>query len=301
MRKTSPAIHFLQKEDVITSIDDVFIRDDGTIPSKYGNGLSFEYKITSKRLGDHVKFQVTRKGESIVVSYKPGECSQRFLVPRLERGIQPEYFVLAGMLFMVVTKPYLDHRFESLEDAPFRLLQNFNGDDKELPDQQVVVLTQILSSAVTIPDDCTNDMVVSKVNGTRPKNLEHLVEIVDKCDKGLMRFDLDGDEKIVVVDVNEARAANIDFLEMHDMHSDRSVGLSSECDCERRSDRRYTYTCTAARHDLSPSVASSSSSVEAHVLSSSSSSSTADKSQELSSQEATNLPLRCRTVPERNE
>lgn len=96
---------------------------------------------------------------------------------------------------MVVTKPYLDHKFESLDDVPFRLLESFETDDKEFPDQQVVVLSRILSSAVTIPDDCKDDMVVSKVNGSRPKNLEHMVEMVERWNKGLLRFDLDGDKK----------------------------------------------------------------------------------------------------------
>ena len=67
-----------------------------------------------------------------------------------------------------------------------------------------------------------------KVNGVKVRNLRHLVEIVDKCHDGFVRFDVDRNtewDAKIVVDAKEMREATARVMKRNQIPSDRSEDL----------------------------------------------------------------------------
>ena len=58
-----------KENDVLVSINDKKISNDGKIDSKYGK-VSFNYEIDTKQIGETVKFEIIRNKNKINVDYK---------------------------------------------------------------------------------------------------------------------------------------------------------------------------------------------------------------------------------------
>lgn len=74
------------------------------------------------------------------------------LIPFHIKGKPPTYFIVAGLVFTPVTVPYLRSEYgkEYDFDAPVKLLDKMMHAMAERPDQQVIVLSQVLASEVNI-------------------------------------------------------------------------------------------------------------------------------------------------------
>ena len=69
------------------------------------------------------------------------------------------------------------------------------------------------------------------VNGVKVRNLRHLVELVDSCKNGFVRFGLDrGDEwdVKVIVDAKEMRKSTARVMKRNLIPADRSEDLRKE-------------------------------------------------------------------------
>lgn len=225
VKKTSPAKDVLRKDDIVVSIDNVSISNAGTVPFTLGEPISFHEIVTKKGPGNLMKLRVIRDGEYVDVEYVLRESSEHLLVPVREVRAQPEYFILAGIVFIVLTAPYLEMEYGSgwKYRAPYRLQDKFKGNSKENDDEQVVVVSQVLSSEITISHETIENKIVSKINGTVPKNLVHVAQLIDECSSDFVRIELD-EEFVVVVDLKEAQKASEGLLERHAIPSQRSIG-----------------------------------------------------------------------------
>lgn len=225
VKKTAPAADIMKKDDIVTHINGVPISNAGTVPVEFGEPIPFHYIVSKKHPGELASFRVLRDGDVLQVEYEIRESSEHILVPVRERRAQPEYFILAGIVFVVLTVPYLESNFGSDwgSRAPSRLREKVHHNLKKDKDQQIVVIAQVLSSEITLADGSFHDSIVTKVNGTVPRNLAHLVQLVDNCDGDFVRFELD-DDFVVVVDLNEARKTAGDILQRHAIPSERSLG-----------------------------------------------------------------------------
>ncbi|GAA0184180.1 hypothetical protein LIER_31468 [Lithospermum erythrorhizon] len=65
---------------------------------------------------------------------------------------------------------------------------------------------------------------VKKVNGVAVENLKHLCELVKKCDRESIRFDL-ADERVIVLNYEMAKAATVSILKQHRIPSALSSDL----------------------------------------------------------------------------
>lgn len=226
VKKTAPAADVMKKDDIVTHIDGVSISNAGTVPVDFGEPIPFHYIVSKKHPREFVSFRVLRDGNVLEVEYEIRESSEHILVPVRERRAQPEYFILAGIVFVVLTVPYLESNFGSDwgSRAPSRLREKVHHNLKQNKDQQIIVVAQVLSSEITLADGSFHDSLVTKVNGTEPRNLAHMVQMVDDCDGDFVRFELD-DDFVVVVDLKEARETADDILQRHAIPSERSLGV----------------------------------------------------------------------------
>ncbi len=142
--------------------------------------------------------------------------SPTVLIPPYVAGSEPPYLIIAGLVFLPVSEPYLRAEFgDDYEfDSPVRLLDLLFNAQARKPGEQVVVLSQVLAAeANTGYEDLTNAQVLT-FNGGAVDSLAALAAAVAACTDRFFRFDLDSGET-VVLEAQRARQATPAILATH--------------------------------------------------------------------------------------
>ncbi|MEW5300728.1 MAG: hypothetical protein WDW36_003638 [Sanguina aurantia] len=225
---TAPASKVLRgKEDVLLAFDGVPIANDGTVPFRRGERISFSYLVSQKYTNEGAVLRVLKDGQEVEVHVTLQAPVK--LVPFHTRGLPPSYFIVAGLVFTIVTVPYLKAEYGKEWDfeAPVRLLDKAMHGHSDADTQQVVVLAQVLASDINIGyEEIINTQVLS-VNGTKLHNLHDLVAAVDSSQDQYLVFDLDYAQK-VVLNTTKAKLATQEILSLHCIASDRSIDLAGK-------------------------------------------------------------------------
>ncbi|MED6106034.1 Protease Do-like 9 [Stylosanthes scabra] len=198
---TAPESKVLKASDVILSFDGVDIANDGTVKVlRNSEVLNFDIKLDSHRR----------------------------LIPAHTKGRPPSYYIIAGFVFTTVSVPYLrseygkDYEYE----APVKLLDKLLHSMPQSPDEQLVVVSQVLVADINIGyEEIVNTQVLA-FNGKPVKNLKSLANMVDSCNDEFLKFNLDYDQ-IVVLRTKTAKAATLDILSTHCIPSAMSEDLKS--------------------------------------------------------------------------
>lgn len=221
---TSSAFKLLEQYDVLLKFDGVEISNDGTVPFRSGERISFSYLVSKKYTNETAELEVLHKGETKTVTVVL-QAPVR-LIPFHTKGKPPSYFIMAGLVFTPVTVPYLRSEYgkEYDFDAPVKLLDKMMHAMADREDQQVVVLSQVLAADVNIGYEEILNTQVLAVNGHKVANLAELVKLVDACQEEYIDLDLDYNQK-VVLQTAAAKAATQDILTVHCINVDRSADM----------------------------------------------------------------------------
>jgi len=209
--------------DVLLSFDGVTIANDGTVPLRKGERVNVAYLISGKFIGDTVKITILRDGQVMAMDlimepYIP-------LVPRLLYDVKPDYFVHAGLVFTPLTQNYLTRWGDKwYETAPRNLMILFENGKKSKPDEQVVVLSQVLSDDVNAGYTHLRGVQIMKVNGTDVLNLKDLVGKIETNKDSYLIFDLD-DHSRIVLDTARAKESTELILKKYRIPSAKSDSL----------------------------------------------------------------------------
>ncbi|XP_054807402.1 protease Do-like 9 [Prosopis cineraria] len=221
---TAPEFNVLKPSDVILSFDGVDIANDGTVPFRHGERIGFSYLISQKYTGDKAVIKVLRDSEISKFNIKLG--SHKRLIPAHSKGKPPSYYIIAGFVFTTVSVPYLrseygkDYEYE----APVKLLDKLLHSMPQSPNEQLVVVSQVLVADINIGyEDIVNTQVLA-FNGKPVKNLKSLATMVENCNDEYLKFDLEYDQ-IVVLRSATAKAATLDILTTHCIPSAMSDDL----------------------------------------------------------------------------
>mmetsp|Transcript_3898 Transcript_3898/g.11656 ORF Transcript_3898/g.11656 Transcript_3898/m.11656 type:complete len:549 (-) Transcript_3898:1965-3611(-) len=221
----------LQKDDVILDFDGTKISNDGTVEYRKGERVSFGYLVSNKFVDDACRVTVLREGKRLSLEYKLSSVEDALLVSTIDRKREPEYFTVAGLVFVVLSDPYLKSEYGDRwdYDSPVKLLNKLLWDSKKKPDEQVVILSQVLDAEISSGYEFITNTIVLKFNGTEVENLRHLADMVESTTEKYMRFDLDYDE-VVVLETKVARTASKEILAQHGIPHSKSFGamLTSE-------------------------------------------------------------------------
>jgi hypothetical protein len=223
----SSAKDVLQKDDVILSIEGSAIGNDGTIAFRDGGErISFRYAMLNKYDGESVRLNIFRAGEekeTNVTVMKPGMLS---VIPANQYDIMPSYFIFAGLVFQVLTQPYLSSEWgkEWQQKAPVKFVEKALYGAKDKEDEEIVILSQILAADINVTYQQYVPNIITRVNGISIDNLRQLVEIVETNTAPFLRFDLESD-RVIVLNSNEAISQNDEILTHHNIPNLKSVDL----------------------------------------------------------------------------
>lgn len=223
---TAPECDVLRPSDIILGFDGVDIANDGTVPFRHGERIGFSYLVSQKYTGDNAEIKILRNSEMLKFNIQLG--THRRLIPAHNKGRPPSYYIIAGFVFSTVSVPYLrseygkDYEYE----APVKLLDKLLHEMPASPDEQIVVVSQVLVADINIGyEDIVNTQVLA-FNGQPVKNLKNLAKMVESCNDEFLKFDLDY-QQIVVLRTKAAKSATLDILTTHCIPSAMSDDLKA--------------------------------------------------------------------------
>ncbi|KAA3458301.1 protease Do-like 9 [Gossypium australe] len=209
----APESEVLKSSDIVLSFDGVDISNDGTVPFRHGERIGFSYLVSQKYAGDSSAIKVLRNSE--ILNFNVKLTSLRRLIPAHNEGRPPSYYIIAGVVFTTVSVPYLRSQYgDNYEyEAPAKLSDKLLHSMSHSPDEQLVVVYQVLASAI----NTGYEYIVNAQVRITMKNLRRLAEMVENCDDEFLKFDLEYDQ-IVVLRTKTAKAATPDILATHGIH-----------------------------------------------------------------------------------
>ena len=210
--KDSPAAKAgLQEGDTILHAAGEAVDQDGNYDDPDYGKLAISHHISTKHfVGETIGLTVVRKGEkreiNIVLDHRAPEdyVSDPFIIDRA-----PKFYILGGFVMQELSRQYLkEFGTDWQKRAPDDLIYIDRYQSDIFPDggRKVVVLSRVLPSDATIGYEQLRGLVVTKLNGVELKGLGDLPGAIAKAEKGLHKFEFDGDPNAVWLDAAAAEA-----------------------------------------------------------------------------------------------
>ncbi|KAH0471045.1 hypothetical protein IEQ34_000768 [Dendrobium chrysotoxum] len=225
----SSAFNVLEKDDIILAFDGVPIANDGTVPFRNRERITFDHLVSMKKPAEKALLRVLRNGmvHELSISLQP----QQPLVPVQQFDKLPSYYIFAGLVFIPLTQPYLhEYGDDWYNTSPRRLCERALRELPKKAGEQLVILSQVLMDDINTGYERLSDLQVKKVNGIQVDNLKHLCSLVEGCHEENLRFDLD-DERVIVLNYRNSKLATSRILKRHRIPSAMSGDLIGEMNC----------------------------------------------------------------------
>jgi S1-C subfamily serine protease len=182
----------LREWDVITKIGDTDIDDQGMVHQGDNLRLRFQYLIQKVARNGTVPLTVIRAGKRLQFEV-PVPFERTLLIPSLE-GAYPAYFVYGPLVFSSASTEFvsgLANRGGLLQALSYLAspLVTRRGDKPAFPGEELVVVTSpFFPHKLSTGYDNAIARTVDTVNGTRIKNLRHLVEVLRDARSEFIKF-----------------------------------------------------------------------------------------------------------------
>ncbi|ETO06735.1 hypothetical protein RFI_30658 [Reticulomyxa filosa] len=226
------SFHKLKPNDVLLRYDGVVIADDGTIPFRdKGERLPYTYLTIQKFAGDTSMLTILREGKEMEVKVVVDDIPNLVSLHLYDLTHVPTYRVFGGLVFLPLSRPFLSAYYGKnwFSKAPLHLSNKATMEYKQDSDEQVIVLSHVLSNDVNIGYEGYACRMLLLVDGLEFKNVVELSNYVDATTAKFIRFDLYKDS-VIVLDVQRARECLSDTLKTHGIPFDRSPDLITSAD-----------------------------------------------------------------------
>lgn len=177
IQPTTSTAQVLRKGDVLMEFDGVAIANDGTVHFRARERIFFTSLITLKPTGSTARVKVLRGGS--VLEYDLQLDPLQTLVPVHKYDQLPSYFIYAGLVFVPLSQPYLhEYGDDWMSNSPRRLVDKALNSLMAKPDQQIIVLSQVLVDDINTGYQQFQNLQVLRVNGVEVLNLAHLKQLI---------------------------------------------------------------------------------------------------------------------------
>ncbi len=213
----------LKVGDVLLAIEGEPIAADGSVAFDKGARIEFPYLASLRQVGDEMSVEVLRGGERLQVelTLRP----PKYLVPATGVHGKPSYFLYAGLLFVPLTRGFLETWGEDWRSqAPHALLAHFEEGLRTPGCREIVVLQHVFADSVNRGYHEYGQLRITRVQGKRIRDLKHLVQIVDESKEPYVRFET-ASRVQVLVDRRMARERHQKILGKYGVPADRSPDL----------------------------------------------------------------------------
>jgi hypothetical protein len=204
-----------QEFDLLTKIGPYDIDNDGMVQLPGDLRVNFYGTLGKLAKGNSVPGTVVRKGKRIETALAVSTEDNRLI--RDYRGEKPSYFIHGPLVFSPAKTGAIEWYARlrpDLDSGQSALFTRFT-DRVQFPDEELVVVTSpLFTHPIAKGYGDPVGQVVAEVNGTRVKNLKHLVETLRDCTDEYLtfRFAEQGAE-VLVVRREEMEKATEEILE----------------------------------------------------------------------------------------
>ncbi len=222
----SPADSNLEAGDVLLSIEDYSIGNDGTIEFRPNERTHLNYVVQQKQIGEDLGLTIQRKGEKKELKVNLFRSSLKDqLVPMEQYETLPTYYIYGGLVFCPLTKDLLNiWGAQWYQSAPRELVCSILNNIPEKEDQQVIIVLKVLAADVNQGYQNISSWVVDRVNGEKIWNMSDLVGKIENCTEPFIILEDKYNQKIVM-DRTRALESEEEILSVYRIPSDHSEDL----------------------------------------------------------------------------
>ena len=179
----------LKEFDILTRIGTHEIDNEGMVQAQDNLRLSFVSQVPKLVRNGTVPVSVLRAGKAIDVALPVSREPDQLL--RGYDGRYPSYFVCGPLVFSPVVSNAIPYYFQYNPNLGGRNSPHTTrrSDRAQFPGEELVVVTApLLRTRMTKGYADPFGQVISEVNGTKVKNLAHLVELIRSCKDEYLTF-----------------------------------------------------------------------------------------------------------------
>lgn len=222
----SPADGNLETGDVLLSLEDFTVGNDGTIEFRPNERTHLNYVVQQKQIGEDLKLSILREGEERELKINLFRSSLKDnLVPMEQYETLPTYYIYGGLVFCPLTKDLLNiWGAQWYQSAPRELVCSISNNIPEREGQQVIIVLKVLAADVNQGYQNINSGVVDRINGEKIWNMVDLIEKIEHCDKPFIILEDKYNQKIVI-DRAMAEESQQEVLAVYRILADRSEDL----------------------------------------------------------------------------
>ncbi len=217
------AWRLLKEGDVLLGIDGDPVADDASIAFGKGARIEFSHLASLRQVDDKMNVEVLRGGKrfEVGVTLRP----PKYLVPGGAEAA-PSYFLYAGLLFVPLTRGFLETWGEDWRnEAPHTLLALAEEGVRNAGCREIVVLQHVLADPVNRGYHEFAHLRIAKVQGKRIRDLKHLVQIVEESKGRYLRFET-ANRAQILIDRRMAQDRHEPILQKYGVPADRSPDLA---------------------------------------------------------------------------
>jgi len=213
----------LLPRDVLLELDGIRIAPDGTVPFRRGARLDLGYVVTSRFVGDVIAARIWRRGARHTVEI-PLTPPVR-LVPEARYDVKPTYYLFGGLLFVPLTRDYLQTWGRDWwQIAPRSLLHHYESGVRSPSRQEVVILQKVLADPLNRGYHRAESLEIVRVQGRRIRHLRELIALVEGARGEYVAFETAGGATLVL-DRRQAVERGPIILQRYGVPRDRSPDL----------------------------------------------------------------------------
>ncbi|TQV77654.1 serine protease [Exilibacterium tricleocarpae] len=221
----SPASGRLQVNDVILAIDGFTIADDRTIEFRPDQRTNFKHAIDQYHIGDKIELTVSRHGEIKEIELTAGERLTSYSLVQNEQFDQvPRYYIYGGIVFVPLNMNLIKRwgrDWHSKAPVDFLHARNRWSSNQQ---RELVVALKVLAADVNLGYHDWKNWILDTINGTPIRDFQSFSELLRNNTADHVIFK-DDDGYQLVIDHQQALAAEPEILELYRIPGSHSVGL----------------------------------------------------------------------------
>lgn len=215
-----PSYAVLRPRDVILAIDGRTVANDLSVAWEGVGRVDLAAAYQSKQLGDIVEVSILRSGQRVKKRIKLTPHAP--LVPGRRRTDWPRYVQFGGLVFQPLSEQLIDDADAGYSDAvSFAEVNNLVTKAR----REIILLGQVLPHPVNRGYQEWGGEVIRLVNGTIPRDLNHLASLLDNAKGPWVRV-VTGDGYLITLDLRAAQRANSEIRLQYGIPEDRYLGSS---------------------------------------------------------------------------
>ena len=221
----SPAYGLVEENDVIVSIDDFPIAEDGSIRLSDEIQTDYKHAIDLHLVGDSVALSLIRNGHPLDVTLEAREALDSYSLVMGELfDSAPEYLIYGGVLFVPLNMNLIK-RWGSdwSRSAPVNLLQARN--EWSSPQRrQLVVALQVLAADVNLGYHDWRNWIVDQVNGVPIRDFTDFAERLTSNEQANVVFE-NANGYQMIINHAAAKASEQEILSRYQIPASSSAEL----------------------------------------------------------------------------